>query len=134
MGLVPIYVYDDTPWVPYADLFPRLGYITTVRALPQLLANISSQGNADISARESRIAEVRNSHFMPEGIIRQISLFMVHGCATASVSNYVHTLPPCMIRHIYIYNVYLKGEICREQESDLRCRALPYSLCNGCGR
>ena len=21
MGLVPIYVYDDIPWVPYADLF-----------------------------------------------------------------------------------------------------------------
>jgi hypothetical protein len=34
MGLVPIYVYDDTPWVPYADLFQDLGYVTQVKHLP----------------------------------------------------------------------------------------------------
>ena len=36
MGLVPIYVYDDTPWLPYADLYPSLGFSTQVPPSPRI--------------------------------------------------------------------------------------------------
>ena len=31
MGRVPLYVYSDVPWVPYAEVFERVGYASSAR-------------------------------------------------------------------------------------------------------
>jgi hypothetical protein len=77
MGLIPIHVYIDVPWVPYLKLFRTLGFITTVGELPQLLQTINGTMTPDdFRARELRIVGHRDSHFSVSGILDQIGLFL----------------------------------------------------------
>ena len=80
-GRVPIYVYSDTPWVPYESRFRReLGYVTTLKRLPTLLRDLARHGNASINElaqREAAAARLRTSHFTLPGVMRQIERFML---------------------------------------------------------
>merc|ERR1712048_408319 len=61
MGLVPIHIFTDTPWVPYPELFDRLGYVVSVAHLPELLVQLSLTNNTEFSAREDLIRQYRTS-------------------------------------------------------------------------
>jgi len=37
MGFIPIYVYSDEPWVPYAALFPAVGFVANLATVPSAL-------------------------------------------------------------------------------------------------
>ena len=39
MGLIPIHVYSDVPWVPYADLFDKIGFVVRYDDLDTLFDN-----------------------------------------------------------------------------------------------
>jgi hypothetical protein len=60
--LMPLFVYDDTPWISYVTLYheKKLGYSSTVKG-----------------QQEARIASYRQSHFTPAGIMQQSSMFMM---------------------------------------------------------
>jgi hypothetical protein len=55
----------------------ELGYASTVRGLPNLLNTLRNMTASDIEAQEARVASYRESHFVPAGIMHQISLFMM---------------------------------------------------------
>jgi len=78
MGLIPAYVYNDgdVPWVPYADLFPKLGFVRELQGVKDLVAEIHHMSDAELQRMEAAVREVRESHFLPEGVMHQVSLFM----------------------------------------------------------
>ena len=85
MGRIPIYLYSDVPWVPYAKLFAgstttndTIGYTTTVSGLRSLVQDtLQHMPLQDILEQEQRIAALRESHFMPAGIMKQIQSFVL---------------------------------------------------------
>jgi len=86
MGRIPIYLYSDVPWVPYAKLFAgsnttnsdTIGYTTTVGGLRSLVQDtLQHMPLQDILEQEQRIAALRESHFMPAGIMKQIQSFVL---------------------------------------------------------
>ena len=79
-GLIPIHVYQDIPWVPYRRLYEqKLGYLTTVEGLPDLLKQLRNMTADDFRQREAQIESYRESHLTTEGIMHQIEAFMSTG-------------------------------------------------------
>ena len=72
-------VYSDAPWLPYEGLFRRsIGYATDLHGLPGLLAALAANhSHAELARRERAIARLRVSHFTLEGVMGQISAFML---------------------------------------------------------
>ena len=86
MGLVPIHVYADEPWVPYPDtVFPQLGFATSLKGLYGLLARLAVPGAvADLSSKEAAALKYAASHFSLPGVMEQVALFMRHPRGTQS--------------------------------------------------
>jgi hypothetical protein len=79
-GLVPIHVYLVVPWVPYRTLYEaKLGYLTDLNGLPNLLKRLQNMSRADFERHEAQIVSYRESHFLPSGIMHQIGLYMKYG-------------------------------------------------------
>jgi hypothetical protein len=81
MGLVPVHIYSDIPWVPYAKLFERIGLKISLASLPALLHNISATATnttwiSKLSRMEREISLIREHYFMPEGIMDRIAEFI----------------------------------------------------------
>jgi hypothetical protein len=78
MGLVPVYVYldKDMPWIPYKDLFPDIGYITTFNRAAQFVERIRKGSWKNLQRREERILSLRQSHFSINGTLNHIGRFM----------------------------------------------------------
>ena len=108
MGLVPIQVYLDIFWLPYADFFAaeQIDFATDLDGLDALLLQLQSLTDAEIRRRERRIVKLRHSHFTVEGALRQIRKFMM-----------TTTTPTTQIMR--------GGTIA--SDGDLRCQALPGS-------
>ena len=81
MGLIPIYVYSDVPWVPYALLFRKVGYITDLDGLPPLLRALHRTPRAALAVREAQAAALGASHFSMEAVMGQIARFLVGGAS-----------------------------------------------------
>lgn len=81
-GLVPVYVYDDVPWVPYKDMFEQLGYVLNIDEVEPFLKNLSSVSIADLEAKEAMSLKVKDSHFSFPGVMRQIEGFMAQNRGT----------------------------------------------------
>jgi hypothetical protein len=80
MGLVPVYVYypNDVPWVPYADLFQEIGYVTDAASLPNLIQKQLQHVTLDeIRRREQQMETIRTSHFSYEGVLDHIGHFLI---------------------------------------------------------
>ena len=79
MGLIPIHLYSDIPWVPYADLFPQLGFINHFdHGFDELITQLLSMTAEQIVEREKLIVKLRDSHFSPQGAMDQIQRFMLN--------------------------------------------------------
>ena len=79
MGLIPIHIYSDMPWVPYEDLFTRLGFMNHYdQGIDALLTQLQYLSAAQIVERERHIVNHRHSHFSVEGIMVQIQRFMLN--------------------------------------------------------
>ena len=76
LGLVPVHVYLDIPWVPYSDLYKTIGFSTDVKGLPELMSKINDMDLQDLERMEEKIRALRSTHFTNEGLLDQISLFM----------------------------------------------------------
>lgn len=80
MGLIPIHLYTDIPWVPYADLFGDkngIGYTTTVEELEALVDRLQNHTAEEIHSHEERIVSLHYSHFTPAGVMQQIQRFLL---------------------------------------------------------
>ena len=79
-GLVPVHIYTDTPWVPYPDLFEKIGYTVTMKQLPSLVDRLCGPGiEEELARREALVLKYRDSHFSLPGTMKQIDDFMLHG-------------------------------------------------------
>ena len=80
MGYIPIQIYSDIPWLPYHELFKEkdIGYsISTNEASFYLRTLLSKTTNEELQRKEDLIRELRDSHFTIDGIMNQISKFML---------------------------------------------------------
>jgi hypothetical protein len=106
MGLIPIYIYSDEPWVPYRDLLwwfddddandydknstttnTKIGYATTVQNLPALLERLVQLSPAILVQMEATIVAYRHSHFTYAAVMRQIELFLRPPTTAGSVAS-----------------------------------------------
>jgi len=76
MGLIPVYIYSDVAWVPYADLFNQIGFTANMTSIRQLIDELLETPVNRLEQMEKRVAILAKSHFSPEGILHQIELFM----------------------------------------------------------
>ncbi len=79
LGLIPIHLYWDTPWLPYPDLYKKIGFSTDLEGLPELLKKINDMDLQELERMEKRIRSFKATHFTYEGVLNQIALFMKNG-------------------------------------------------------
>eukprot|EP00435_Cladocopium_sp_Y103_P027323 s2255_g6.t1 len=79
MGRVPVYLWDDIPWTFYPELWEKevIGFSANINALEEVLDHIAGLGLEYLESMERHILEMRSSHFTYEGIMDQISKFMI---------------------------------------------------------
>jgi hypothetical protein len=80
MGLIPVYIYldNDLPWIPYAKLFPRMGYVTNFGSVTSLIeTTLQTISDDEIRRKEQYIVSLRDSHFSMAGILEQIQYFFI---------------------------------------------------------
>jgi len=78
MGLVPIHIYSDVPWVYYGELWrtERIGFISNLAGLDALLTRLATN-ITKIAEVEQNVRRLRESHFLPEGVMDQVHRFMM---------------------------------------------------------
>lgn len=77
LGLVPIHVYSDRPWLPYERIFESCGFATSVFGLPWLLWRLASLSDAELLAREARALQLAASHFGLAGVGAQLQAWLL---------------------------------------------------------
>ncbi|CAE7204931.1 unnamed protein product [Symbiodinium natans] len=77
MGRVPIYIWDDEPWLFYKELWEKevIGFSCNIKSLGSLLEHAASDMQK-LEQMEQNILRMRESHFVYEGIIDQIFRFL----------------------------------------------------------
>jgi hypothetical protein len=81
MGYVPVQIYNDISWVPYAKLFERIGMRIRIESLPAFLhdiysANATSSWITKLSEMEREILRIREHYFLPQGVMDRIAEFI----------------------------------------------------------
>jgi hypothetical protein len=76
MGLIPIQVYDDMPWIPYAGRFHEVGFSVNLDGLAELVLRLHHMPIEEIKVMEARVGALRQSHFWTDGILTQIGNFL----------------------------------------------------------
>ena len=78
LGLLPVVVHTDAPWIPYATrVEAEAGFVSSVYGLPWLLLRLSRKSDAEIEAREARARRLAASHFGLGGLSHQIGAFLL---------------------------------------------------------
>lgn len=78
MGRIPIYLYDDQPWIPYkgTDIDIRTyGYAAKVGELDDLVSELKAIDDEKFRNKLNQVKNVRR-WFTYEGVIHQIALFI----------------------------------------------------------
>jgi len=78
-GRIPIYVFSHIPWIPYRDRIQRYIWLTELKGLASLLRNLSTVPERQLSHLEETILGMRDTHFTYQGVLNQISMFLVQG-------------------------------------------------------
>jgi len=82
MGLIPLYVYSDVPWIPYVNLYKDLGFMVSYRGgrsvgLVALVQELHGLSMEHVQKREERIRSYLKSHFTVSGVLSQLQNFML---------------------------------------------------------
>ncbi|CAE7306603.1 unnamed protein product [Symbiodinium sp. CCMP2592] len=77
MGFIPVYIHEKGPWLFYRDLWTeeKIGFFSTPGGLESTLDRALSD-MPKLMDMERRIRAMRDTHFMPLGVMDQISKFM----------------------------------------------------------
>jgi hypothetical protein len=80
IGRIPIYLYDDTPWIPYqgSDVsIERFGYIATFgQSIDEVVEGIKYSNESDLMSRVTYVKDVRE-YYTYLGVLNQIRLFLM---------------------------------------------------------
>lgn len=76
MGLIPVHVYEDVPWVPYAEIFSKIAFSIHVSEVESFLAQLQKTNDSTLDHMEAKVVALRESHFMIDGVMEQILRFI----------------------------------------------------------
>jgi len=76
MGLIPIQVYLDQPWIPYEHVLQNVTFAVTMSELPGLIRELSRKSDAQIEEMEDQIERLGERLFTFEGALNEIQMFM----------------------------------------------------------
>jgi len=76
MGRLPVLVHSDLPWVPYAGIFERVAWSTSLGGLSALLKQIYRIPDAELEQRERLAASMRSTHWTMLGVLNHIFGFL----------------------------------------------------------
>eukprot|EP00667_Euglena_gracilis_P013154 EG_transcript_13554 len=76
MGLIPIYIYTDVPWLPYGSLYHKVGFAANLTTLPALLRRLARTERRVLAQREAAVGGVRDL-FLPPGVLREIFAYII---------------------------------------------------------
>lgn len=93
LGYVPLYVYNDVPWLPYFDSieWKRIGFIARVdpergiNELPEVIEEIVRLPLDKLDEMRNYIRSLYKTHFTSEAMIQQIAAFLKGGFAASSL-------------------------------------------------
>ncbi len=77
MGRLPVYIYDDIPWVPYRDSnlsVASFGFIARTKDMLELCSNIKKLTDAEYNNRMLQVQQARFYYTYP-GVIKQLEMF-----------------------------------------------------------
>jgi hypothetical protein len=77
IGRVPVYLYDDVPWLPYEGTnisLSTFGYSGRMGNLMQLAKQLKSVDEKEYQEKLRRVKEVR-THYTYKGLIQQLEKF-----------------------------------------------------------
>ena len=72
-----MYNSNDSPWVPYPEVFARFGWVTDEPGLPAVLRAVHAMTVQELENRTRLVLAARASHFSYEGTLEQVSRFML---------------------------------------------------------
>ena len=75
LGLVPLYVYSDTPWVPYPAKYP--GFMASLASLDRVLGELAATPARELEARERQARGLRESHYTVDGLFDHVATFVL---------------------------------------------------------
>uniref|UniRef100_A0A7S4CF04 Exostosin GT47 domain-containing protein n=1 Tax=Eutreptiella gymnastica TaxID=73025 RepID=A0A7S4CF04_9EUGL len=78
MGLIPVYVYGETQWVPYEHMFHQFGFVVSVDNMDGWLKKFLKMGWDNLQKMEMRVSQISSSHFTFSGVMRQVGHYMLH--------------------------------------------------------
>ena len=67
MGLIPIHIFSDIPWVPYGDLLAKHVFVTSIEGLAAVIDTAKALSDNELATREAAITSLRKSHFEWDG-------------------------------------------------------------------
>lgn len=83
IGRVPVFLYDDVPWIPYLGSnisIETYGFMAGLNAtvaslqLPALIHKLENTSDAEYRAKHEQVARIRQ-HFTYQGVMKQIERF-----------------------------------------------------------
>ena len=77
-GLVPVFVYDDVPWLPYPAIFEQIAFVVPFEAFPKFLDNFTNVPDEELERREQFARVYAISHFGYSGTLDQLAKFMLN--------------------------------------------------------
>lgn len=88
LGMIPVMIFDDYPWVPYINSsFPwkDVGFVYLRKEIPQMAKMVKEISQKRIKYMRSVILKYRNSHFTLNATLNQIEMFMKYGFAMSDL-------------------------------------------------
>ena len=78
MGLIPIQVYADQPWIPYKHILQNVTFAVNMNELPELILELSRKSDAEIEHIEDQIEGLIERFFTFDGVLNEIQNFMTN--------------------------------------------------------
>ncbi|OHT04941.1 hypothetical protein TRFO_27443 [Tritrichomonas foetus] len=88
LGMVPVLIFDDFPWVPYVgSAFPwkDVGFVYLRAEIPKMAEMVRNISQERLKFMRSVIRKYRDSHFTLNGTLYQIEMFMKYGFAMSDL-------------------------------------------------
>ena len=75
LGRIPVYVYSDSPWIPYPRVYRKFGFATHIANLSHTLRTLRALSTAQIEGYERLAAKYREL-WTYQGTMQQVALFL----------------------------------------------------------
>lgn len=82
LGMVPVFIFDDYPWVPYLNsAFPwkHTGFVYLKKDIPEMAKMVLSIDKKKVDFMREIILRYRNTHFTMAATMNQIEMFFKYG-------------------------------------------------------